>query len=138
MLNVSQLSSPTTGGGAIAKRFYPSNLFTLTQASYTYRYSVNAMTYDIGGQTVAAISGYADVISVDSGREIDVTLPSGIRPSAKQTIIGYTTEDHGVAPDTSGSPEVITIDAGSIKLSDVFRTGSSALAVQFEGVYLVD
>ena len=96
------------------------------------------MTYDIGGQTVAAISGCATRASVGSGFDSNITLPSGIRPSAKQTIVGYTIDDRGSATDpSSGFPEVVTIDTGSIKLSDVFD-GSNAKIVQFEGVYLVD
>ena len=138
MLNVSQLSLPTTGGGAIAKRFYPSNLFKLTPADVTSSYSVSAMTYDIGGQTVAVISGCAIRATTGSGFDSNITLPSGIRPSAKQTIVGYTIDDRGSATDpSSGFPEVVTIDTGSIKLSDVFD-GSNAKIVQFEGVYLVD
>lgn len=133
------LSSPSRprGGGAIAKRFYPSNLFTLTTPDRTVRYSVSAMTYDIEGQTVAVISGYASRSGIDSD-EVDITVPSGIRPSVEQTIVVYTTDDHGVAPDTSGSPEIVTIGTSTFKLSDLFSHTSNVLAVQFEGVYLVD
>ena len=96
------------------------------------------MTYDIGGQTVAVISGYAARSEASLGDDADITLPSGVRPSAEQTIVGYTTEDHGVAPDTSGSPKVVTIGTTSIKLGNIFKATSQSVAVQFEGVYLVD
>ena len=123
------------GGGAIAKRFYPSNLFKAEQP-HSYYYSVSAMTYDIGGQTVAVISGYAARSDSSLGADADVTLPSGIRPSAEQAIVGYTIEGKG--PDTFRSPEIVTIGTTSIKLGDIFKVTTSSPAVQFEGVYLVD
>ena len=122
------------GGGAIAKRFYPSNLFKAEQP-HSYYYSVSAMTYDIGGQTVAVISGYAARSDSSLGADADVTLPSGIRPSAEQAIVGYTIE--GKEPDTFRSPNVITIDRSSIKLSGVFDATDQVSAVQFDGMYLV-
>ena len=131
------LSSPSRpwGGGAIAKRFYPSNLFKAEQA-HSFYYSVSAMTYDIGGQTVAVISGYAARSETSLGADADITLPSGIRPSAEQAIVGYTIE--GTKPDTFRSPKIVTIGTTSIKLGVIFNISTNSAAVQFEGVYLVD
>ena len=131
------LSSPSRpwGGGAIAKRFYPSNLFKAKQPN-SYYYSFSAMTYDIGGQTVAVISGYAARSETTLGADADITLPSGIRPSAEQAIVGYTIEGKG--PDTFRSPKIVTIGTTFIKLGDIFKATPNSVAVQFEGVYLVD
>ena len=133
---LSSPSRPRGGGGAIAKRFYPSNLFSLTTHDRTFDYSVSAMTYDIEGQTVAVISGYASRPNLDP-QDVDIILPSGIRPSVEQTIVVYTTDGHGVAPDTSGSPDIVTIGTSSFKLSDLFNRISDALSVQFEGCTLL-